>query len=490
MPRGMGSILLIVFWCVSFLMAQSDEFLVGVGYSELKNPFEAEKEAKKLAMADLASQIQAKVQTEFENQVVENKGAIDEYTRSKIKIISDLQIDGVQFKIGKEGLITKAQALLNKSEARQNYFNKCQLALNELQKRWQFIKQLLNEKKQTEALKQLLEASKIYGQLEQNLMIYVALGGQKIEAIKPDITHAELDQTIHQVSNQEINSVSDAVDLLSFRLSQQVPSVKQVKVYPFEYEDSGFGSPFSEYLRQELSMRIKDYLKTTTSSKSPLLILGNYWVAGNKMILLAQAQTSDGQLVGSARVEMPLKIVTESGVAFKPENFDQVQQDNAYLDPTQLFYGDLKFSVWTNKGSHDLLFKEGEKLKIFVRVAEPAYVRCIYHLANGMRTPLVENFYIGQELVNKTVEITKDYDIVCAPPFGVERLQIFASTEAFPELQLAKTVIDGQEYEILAQDLPTFVATTRGFIRKKKNEARSAERVITITTIPVNVQHK
>lgn len=490
MPKGMAKLSVIIFWCFSVLMGQSHNLLVGVGYSELKNPFEAEREAKKMAMGDLASQIQAQVRTEFENLTVENKKTIDEYTRSKIKVISDLQIDGVQFKVERKGRVTEARALLNKIETRQNYFNKCQLALNELQKRWQFIQQLLKKKQQTEALKQLLEASKIFAQLEQDLMIYVALGGQKLDAIRPNLTHAELDQTINQLTNKEIHTVFDAVNLLSFRLSQQVPVARQIKIYPFEYEDSGFGSPFSEYLRQEMTTRIKDYVKTAATNQLLLLVLGNYWISGKKMILLAQVQTNDGQLVGSARVELPLEIVTQSGVPFKPDNFEQIQNDNAYFDPTKLVYGDLKFTAWTNKGSYDLLFKEGEKLKIFVRVAEPAYIRCIYHLANGMRTPLVENFYIGQELVNKPVEISKDYEIVCVPPFGVERLQIFASTEEFPELQSAKQVIDEQEYEILAQDLPTFVATTRGFIRKKKNEAKSAERVITITTIPANVQRK
>ena len=490
MPKGMVIALLLLCLLTSMLFAGNGEILIGIGYSELADSFKAEKEAKEQAMADLASQIQARVRAEFENLTVEKKGAVDEYTRSKIRVISDLQIEGVKFEVRKIEGSVQARAFLNKTEARQIYFKKCRLELDELQKRWQFVQQLLNEKKQSEALAQLLEASKIFSELEQNLMIYVALGGQNSDAVRPQLTHAELDQTIHQLSSEKINSISDAVNLLSFRLARQISTAAEFKIFPFEYEDSGFGSAFSEYLRQELTARFGDYFKPQSGSSLQVLIFGNYWISGNKMILLAQAQGPKGKMMGSARVELPMELVKQSGVPFKPANFNQAQKDNAYFDAGKLIYGDLKFSAWTNKGSHDLLFKQGEQLKVFVRVSEPAYLRCIYHLANGMRTPLVENFYIGRELVNKTVEITRDYQIICAPPFGVERLQIFASTEKFPELQLAEQVIDGQEYEILAQDLPTFVAATRGFIRKKKNEARAAERVITITTIPSNVQQK
>jgi hypothetical protein len=47
--------------------------------------------------------------------------------------------------------------------------------------------------------------------------------------------------------------------------------------------------------------------------------------------------------------------------------------------------------------------------------------------------------------------------LVVAEPFGVEVLQVFASTERFPEVP----VRDWEGYEVLAEDLAGFVERTR-----------------------------
>ena len=47
-----------------------------------------------------------------------------------------------------------------------------------------------------------------------------------------------------------------------------------------------------------------------------------------------------------------------------------------------------------------------------------------------------------------------------------------------------KTVeIEGESYDVLAEDLGEFLAKTRGFVKKKSATAKKAERVITLTTV-------
>jgi hypothetical protein len=65
----------------------------------------------------------------------------------------------------------------------------------------------------------------------------------------------------------------------------------------------------------------------------------------------------------------------------------------------------------------------------------------------------------------------------------VEKLQVFASSEPFPRLNVTTTRIEGEDYTVLADDLQKFLQTTRGFIRKKPQTVKTAERVITITTV-------
>ncbi|NOX88956.1 MAG: DUF4384 domain-containing protein [Calditrichaeota bacterium] len=476
------------------LIAQNSKFLIGEGYAENNDPNQALIIAKKRAMADLASQIKAKIHSEFENSMTESAAGIDEYTRSKIKVIADMEIDGVEYQIERQPRVIIARAVLNRSRAGEIYFNKCKNLLNELNQRLKQIDKLFQADDRKQALSELLVASKIFNELEQSMVVYAALGGSDYKSLQLPLTHAQLDKKITQLSQRKINNFSDALSLLCFQLSRQMPAGLPYKIFPFEYEDSGFGSTFSEYVRRELESLLPEFLpdraKDAFGKNSDLFISGTYWLRPDLMVVIAQIQDRQGKVIGSARVQIPLAIVDSLRINYKPGNFSTAQSENAYFDDSRLVYGNLKLSVWTNRGGKDLLFRQGERLRIFARVNQPSYLRCVYHLANGMRTPLVENFYIDPAMVNKAVEISKDYEIICAPPFGVERLQIFASTEKFPPLDLKTIEIEGEKYEVLAQDLPQFLAATRGFIRKKAGKSKAAERIITITTIPANMMRQ
>ncbi len=483
--KGILQLLVLVF--PFLLLAQNNDLLIGEGFAESDNLTEAVALAKKQAMADLASQIKARVWSEFENTVNETDSKVDEYTHSRIKVIADMEIEGVNYSVTKNPPAVYVKAVLNRKKAEENYRNRCQTLLQELQSRVQLVDQLLKQNKRGEALVELIKATRLYSSLEQNLMIYLALGGNDYNKFRPPFTHAQLDQRVFELSNQAVNTFSDAIKVLFVNLFKQLPAKSSLRIFPLEFENSGFCSPFSEYVQQEMVNILPQFVANPQQTNETLLLNGTYWIHQDGLVLLVQALDGSGNIRGSSRVKVPMAMVQALNVALKPQNFSNVKNDNPYFVEGKIVRGDLKIDVWTNKGNRDLLFKEGERLRIFVRVNQPAYVRCIYHLANGMRTPLVENFYIGKELVNKPVEISRDYEIVCAAPFGVERLQIFASTEKFPPLELRELELDGQMYQVLAQDLPQFLALTRGFIRKKKQNAKSAERVLTVTTIPAKM---
>ncbi len=43
--------------------------------------------------------------------------------------------------------------------------------------------------------------------------------------------------------------------------------------------------------------------------------------------------------------------------------------------------------------------------------------------------------------------------------------------------------IAGEEYEVIAEDIKTHLVKTRGMLRKKSKKKKTAERVLTITTV-------
>ena len=57
--------------------------------------------------------------------------------------------------------------------------------------------------------------------------------------------------------------------------------------------------------------------------------------------------------------------------------------------------GGLEVNVWTDKGRDPVYYIEGETMKVFGRVNQPAYLRLLYILAGDRKyTLLQDNYYI------------------------------------------------------------------------------------------------
>ena len=122
-------ITILVFLVISNVFAQKRKYppqfyLVGEGYAEDQNKPEDISLAKDRAMADLANQIQASVKSEFINEVSETSNSLSEYASSKVKVISDMKIEGVRYEVNKDEYGIVARAILNKDETADLYFQK------------------------------------------------------------------------------------------------------------------------------------------------------------------------------------------------------------------------------------------------------------------------------------------------------------------------------------------------------------------------------
>jgi hypothetical protein len=463
-------------------------YLTGEGFAEKTGSPDDIVIAKERAMSDLANQIQASVKSEFVTELTEASNTISEYAKSKVNVISEMQIEGVRWNVDEEGDFVKAQALLNKLDATDLYFERTKELSEKINQTMNRISGLMSQNNNERALRDLFEVSKLFSQFEQNVLIYMILGGREQDQLKPSFSRSELDDKIFKLTESDFKSFDDAINGLCFQISKQVPTGKQIVVFPFDYQDTSFGSELSDYIRQQILFNLPKFLKFQEGKIDPdknrvmgYKLSGNYWVRQNNMELLLAIYDENGTTIGSAKVTFPVSYVNPLGIAYQPQNFTEAMSEDKLFAKNEVVYGDLNIDFWTNKGDHNLIFHNGEEMRLYVRVNTPSYIRFIYHLANGMRTPLYKNYYIDERNVNKPVELPDVFE--CAPPFGVEKLQIFVSTEELPMLDTRKTKIDGEEYEVLAEDLGEFLAKTRGFIRKKPENAKTAERVITLTTV-------
>jgi len=89
---------------------------------------------------------------------------------------------------------------------------------------------------------------------------------------------------------------------------------------------------------------------------------------------------------------------------------------------------------------------------------------------------LLDNYMIGPSLVNQVFELPKVFK--CAPPYGVELLQVNAQTSLFEPLSTRQQ----GGYKFITDDLNTIVSKTRGFVPDEEGEAVT-EKQITITTL-------
>jgi hypothetical protein len=138
--------------------------------------------------------------------------------------------------------------------------------------------------------------------------------------------------------------------------------------------------------------------------------------------------------------------------------------------------GELQVEIITNKGKEGQIFSEGEMMKLFVRSNRECYLRFIYHLADGSKVLLLDNYYINRDKVNQVYELP--YTFECAEPFGVETLQLNAQTQMFEPL----TTRAESGYEFIQENTEQILVKTRGF-KNKTGEVLKAEEIVMFTTM-------
>ncbi|MFN7134258.1 MAG: hypothetical protein ACK4N5_19420, partial [Myxococcales bacterium] len=251
-------------------------------------------------------------------------------------------------------------------------------------------------------------------------------------------------------------------------------------IAPFTYRTTIYPSVFGWAAAAELERALS---AGAAAQGNELVLKGTYVEDAEAVRLVVVArEAATGRAAGSAEARVPLKAIP-ADLPLTPPNLMQALRDQKILAEGEEVGAGLRVELFTNK--HDAVsgsqvFSEGEELKLFVRVNKPAYVRLVYLLQNGARVPLAQAWYVKEGDVNKLLEFTDSFEI--APPFGSEHVHAVAFTEKPPELPVRKEVIEGVEYETVANGTSALVGH-RGLVKKKK-AAETAEALVTITTMP------
>ncbi|MDW7690461.1 DUF4384 domain-containing protein [Flammeovirgaceae bacterium SG7u.111] len=353
------------------------------------------------------------------------------------------------------------------------------------------------------ALKHYFETLPMFREFEEGFTVIVALDPAKLAELDQAITSIDelkngVNQGVAQLQKGETLTLDDVAYMMAKGYHLQLKKPEQtVKLANFTYQDTKMASPLSKRwtsLFEKKLVDVADFPVTTggtssfyqggnpytenTQKEVKYVITGTFWEEGDKLKFISIfRELESGKALASMESTMMLSWLEQNQIGVKPQNFEEAYSNLKVFSRDEIVGGGLMIDSWTNKGDENLIFTEGETMKVYARVNKPCYLRFIYHTADGQRVLLLDNYYIDQSKVNKVYEIPEEF--TCTEPFGVETLQINARTEPFEALHTSSQY----GYDFIVDNLEEVVANTRGFKKTKNAKVLTAEKRVMITTM-------
>lgn len=345
------------------------------------------------------------------------------------------------------------------------------------------------QSQKTRALKEYLSCMPLMRELEETQSILVSVssgnGMDELEAngASNEYSLQKIREAIQKLVGRPIKDVDDAAWFIVNQLSDQIEAKGKIEetvlITPPVFQDTRMGSSFSRYFQTLLEQKMSEtgQWKIAPQTKAHYILIGSYWEQQNGIkFIVSIKDVSDGSIRASAEAFLPKEAAAAVNRSLLPENFHQAMTDRKIFAEGEMARGGLNVEAWTNKEQLGNLFVSQEKMKVTVRVNLPCYIRFIYHMADGKRVMLINEYYMDASKVNIPYEIPQTF--ISMPPFGSEVLQIVAQTERFGSVQTR--MMNGFEY--IESDLQTIVQEMRGMQAVKPELLQSEKRII-ITTM-------
>lgn len=473
------------------------------------NDSEASKLAQNSARSEVSKIIVVNIKSLISSVKEEKDNEYSQYLSSIVLSSTSIQLMGLQVELypdnDKKDPKIYAVAYASKSDLSRIYTKK----KNELTEQ---IHKILTDAKADEessrfidAVKKYLNTYPLYEELKEAETILLVVGhSSAIENAFKELesetgirilSQSEVLNRIEQLLSQSLGSVSDIARAIVLRLSQQVGSLsKQVWVNPFTYQDTGMSGSFARYFQSELETSMVQMADWKLPSKSRALagkseslqsirdiarnagaqwyIYGNYWEQGDKVkLIVTMRDVETNKVIAGTDLVFDTTVLAQN-MTLKPVNYESALITQQAFEEGQIVSGQLNLEVWSDRGNENLLYTEGEVMKVYIRVNRECYIRLLYILADGRWTLLYDNYFIDKSKVNQIVEIPTEFE--CAPPFGAEMLVVIARTDKFSK---PNTIVeDGYEFldidpqltpETSARSLAEEIRRGKGFKEKK-----------------------
>ena len=450
--------------------------------SEVKNM--AEENAKKNLSEKISVSIKSKT-TSFKQQYGDK---FEQKLESEIISMSDIELMGLkkEFYTDTKAGLQYCFVYVPKMQLIKSYEFKIFEKNKELESLFYAAKENEENGYKNKALENYLKCSPILSEIKNLQSILLGLGQIPEQEILIDIF--DLHQSINRLVTS-INSINDLAFFIAYAFKEQTQGKEfsGVIVSPITYRNTGMSSLFSKQLRESIEHQLVTYNKWKTypiKNYEPTLenmakirygVKGTYWESDDKITInIFLSEIITGVKKASIEYKFERALANEEFTPIKPKNFEKAKEDQDVFNKNEVLNNGISLDVFTNKGQDDLIFTEGEKMKVYIKTNIPCYIQLIYHLSDSSRILFLNNKFLDVDKINKIYELP--FVFICSEPFGVEILQINAREEPFPEIETYSE--NGLTY--IKEDLPS--------ILKKSREPDllmfQAEKRLTITTMP------
>ena len=205
------------------------------------------------------------------------------------------------------------------------------------------------------------------------------------------------------------------------------------------------------------------FIKSETTVKNYVLekdLIDAYSQASVKVLqVIEKGWSNDPQLGDCYKVKIKAEVIPDETLLKKAT----ISNPGITDDPTAL----LQVKVWTDKPE----YKEGIEVKIFIKGNKPFFARVVYKDASGNLVQILPNPYRSNNYFNGgvTYELPSGddrYELEVTPPFGTERVIVYASTAQLGQINISDT---GAGVYAVNNNLTEVATGTRGINLKPKS---------------------
>jgi hypothetical protein len=460
----MKKIMISIFLIVSVITSAKFARETGYGYDE--------KEAKKEALSFLTQSIAVDVKSSFQKKITQSEKETDIEKENIINVKSNLPMLGViftSFKIDNEFMID--------AELNEGSIPLYEAEMNRISKEIEGLEKVAfsdaEKHERIRSLELLLTRAEEYN--KYYLVLSFLKDDKTIEYIFYNSSKYELDL-------RKLKKIYDSIDLA---VADNFTDLEEedIYVYPVTEENSSEITEFAGVLKGKVEAEIY-------SSSSPEY--ANYIMRGQYTVL------DQGIAVNYKIYNLSGKTIKSFFIMLEPEAYSGLKYKSTTADFDKLLKSgvvvssDFKVDINSSRGKIDLLFEEGELFNIVVKVNKPSYFYIIGHtLKDDEKYSYLIDFneaygdrkfvtFIGADDTNKWIDLG-EFEAIA--PFGVETLQVFASTKDLVD-SVPRNYYDNYTGLYKLGNAPKEnLKMARAIIRKRKKTKEITESFLIFTTM-------